>query len=188
MIANGTYYISFSESPKIDIKIVLKREDKLDVLIYVEDNFDYPAVSHFLDFKVIGIKVVDICGNGPNSVFHHKGLGTLAVNAAIQILKAIYPPETKIFGHVFDSKDFDLPKADQPKRQTERKVFWQKFGFAISLPDSRGDEHLCGSIGELTMQTKGKVLDVHPRHFDISELKQIPEGVKLRDWLDQKPH
>lgn len=171
MLQSGIYTFGFVAPPRIDLKVKLQHASSLDVFVYVNGDFFHPAVCHFVSLLNTGPNITDLNGTGPGTRWHRMGLGALAVNTAIQFLKAIYPPTATIRGHVFDAKDFELPEDDRPKRQADRKAFWRTFGFNVAPSDARGDEHLCGGVGDLKVVTIGNTLGAHPRSFDISQMR-----------------
>lgn len=176
-LQSGTYTFTSSSNPQLDVKVELRSSSKIDIFVYVNAELSRPAITLFISLLSNSAIVNDLYGAMPGTKWHRKGLGALAVNTAIQFLKAIYPPTTTVGGHVFDAKDYELPEQDRPKRQEDRKAFWRTFGFGISQPDLRGDEFLCGTVSELRVATIGSALGVHPRAFDISKMQFFPIGV-----------
>lgn len=170
MFQSGTYTYVFLGDEQVDITVALDQGYKLDVNIFVGRSYSYPVVRHLLGLGNSCVRVIDIYGAGSNTRWHRQGLGALAVNTAIQFLKDIYPLTATLRGHVYDAKGFDLPEEERLLRQKDRKAFWRVFGYGITTPDSRGNEFLCGTIGDLKVLATGHVLGVHPRLFNIEEM------------------
>lgn len=169
MYKDGIYTYQLDGTLTVNIKVTLQRSRNLDVEVYFGGLHTSPIVRHYLSLNNHSVSVVDISGTGPNSKWHRKGLGAITVNTAIQFIKALYPSDAKLGGHVFDASDFKLSTNERIVRQEERKAFWRTFGFKITPPDEIGDEFLCGKIGDLELLNTGLVLDRYPRVIPINE-------------------
>ncbi len=188
-LKDGSYSITFPDTPQLDVKVVLVRRSMLEVLAYAYGDFTLPVVKLFLklDFYRNSVEVVDCYGSGSGNRFHRMGLGALAINVAIQFLKGTCDPAVEFHGHIFDAGDADLPDTERVKRQEDRKAFWRKFGFGITEPDLKGEEHLCGTLGDLHVSDEGKVLGVHPRCFDIAAMSYTSPQEENCDSFGRHP-
>ncbi|WP_284620560.1 hypothetical protein [Aquabacterium humicola] len=166
MLRDGTYTTTLSGKSTVSVRVVLKRGWRLDVYLHVGDDHR-PAVTHFVSLGKQRVTVVDIFGNAPGSPWHRAGLSALAVNTAIQFLKVLYPPSTPIRGHIVGARD--------AQRQEERRAFWRSFGFDITAPDRRSDEHLRGTVESVRL-LPGLVFGEHPRILDITTFTQVEES------------
>lgn len=174
MLENGTYTHTFDDrNTPITVTAELALNHELSVYVWV-GRATIPsdaAVQIHLSLGQAYIKVDDLYGAVTGSKWHRQGLGALAVNTAIQFIRAVTPHSAALYGHVCDGKDMQFPEAERPKLRENRKAFWRTFGFRVTSPDARNNEFLCGTVGNLKVQTEGKVLGVHPRIFDIQEMQ-----------------
>lgn len=118
----GAYVLEKSIHRELPLQIEIRFTlSKLTITAWQDDWGSKPPVVLTLDLLGPLVKLDDLKGNGKGNLkAHRRGIGTLLINIAIQILKGIYRPETCVFGHAY-------PNEHSAPAKEELLRYWGRF-------------------------------------------------------------
>ena len=130
-------------------------------------KFNSREVKLLLEYSSKTAFFEDIQGNNFDSGLHGKGVGSLLVNIALQVIKNKLPAESLIDGEMSDVGD---PRESNLLNncQIHRAKFWESFGFKV-ISGKRGAEKITARLSELSVKEYGLVLDKFPRYIPLEQ-------------------
>ncbi|MDP2716650.1 hypothetical protein [Rheinheimera sp.] len=149
-------------------------KDGLTVLIndhspYIDviAKYNYREFKLLLEYSHDSAFIEDIQGNNYDSGLQGKGIGSLLVNTAIQVLRKKLPIDSLISGQMSDVGD-PIESVLLKRCQQHRSAFWASFGFNIQ-PGMAGHEKIRALLSDLKVKENGLTLDKFPRFIPLSD-------------------
>jgi hypothetical protein len=129
-------------------------------------KFNSREVKLLLEYSSKSAFFEDIQGNNFDSGIHGKGVGSLLVNLALQVIKGKLPAESVVEGEMSDVGD---PRESEILNncQTHRAKFWESFGFKV-MPGKQGAENIAARLSELNVKEYGLAWGKFPRYIPLN--------------------
>lgn len=165
----GTYEWEHAGAQRVLVRLTHRPGTKVDVEVWFGPGIGRSLLL-WVNLLHDAVEFADLTGNGYPGALHRIGLGTFAVNCAIQVLQATYEPGTSVRGLLSNPSDAYGLAPDVVARLAEgRRAFWARFGLSASC---RGEfERIHGTVGGLAPVLEGQVGGLFPRFVPLSEFK-----------------
>lgn len=164
----GTYTWEHNARDCVRVRLLLEPLRKLDVAVWWNSRLAQSSLLLWVPLHSESVEFGDLTGNQYGTPLHRIGLGTFAVNVAIQVLRATYDPSTRVRGILSNPNDDSLTTELRARLAESRRAFWSRFGLSISPGHY---EKLVGTVGALNPVTSGFVAGQFPRYLSLSEFK-----------------
>ena len=156
-----------------DLRVELKHTPEMhaDVRVWLDGHGRAEPVLLTVDSRSDYVAFRDLVCNGFGSEKQGIGLGTLAVNTAIQALKRYYPANAPVRGYLSNPPEDRLPRDHRVNLEEARRAFWRRFGMEIAAGDAEGKEYIVSTVGQLTCIERGTVAGLYPRYVPLEDFK-----------------
>ena len=172
----GSKYWHARAKDRMLVRLTFVPENRIQVDIWWNRSSGPPDIQLVFGLYARSVEFGSLTGNGFDAPqFHRIGLGTFAVNIAVQALKATCTPSTIVEGVLSNTAEAGLPRERRLPLEESRRAFWRRFGLNV---ESRGEpplDYLMGRVGSLRIVSTGLVGG------------QFPRCISLRDFVSEKP-
>lgn len=148
------------------MRLSIQPNYKLDVAVWWNKDCGPQDLLLWVPLHADSVEFGDLTGNQYDTPLHRIGLGTFVVNTAIQVLQAVYAPSVRVTGILSNPNDDHLRAELRERLAEERRMFWARFGLAVSPGHY---EKISCTVGALRPVTSGLVGGQFPRYVPLSE-------------------
>lgn len=169
----GHYSWQHSAHDHARVRVSLDPQDKIEVSVWWNNRLPQADIILWVPLHINSVEFGDLTGNQYGTPLHRKGLGTFAVNLAVQVLQKTREPTTRVKGILSNPNDNRLPPAVREGLAEDRRRFWSRFGLSIVPAPADRYEGLTGTVGSLRCVTAGHVAGQFPRYVPLAEFTHV---------------
>jgi hypothetical protein len=158
---------------RLAIRFCFRPKEKLDIGLWWNSEARQPDVRLICGLYPDWVEFGSLLGNGfDQPALQGRGFGTLAVNLAVEGLQALCPAQMRAEGLLSNVAEHDLDGAQRRQLESNRRAFWQRFGFRAERDDAEQFEYIVARVGDLRRADRGTVGGVFARSLSLRDFAQ----------------
>jgi hypothetical protein len=157
-------------------RFVFVPRERVEVDLWWNRAGGKPDVQLVWGLQADVVELGSLTGNGfDHPSFHQAGFGTFAVNLAIEALRDICPPDTRVVGVLSNTDEAGLETSTRERLEESRRVFWRRFGLHVVRCGEPTFDYLTGTVADLRQVATGKVAGQFPRLICLEQFQLKPQ-------------
>jgi hypothetical protein len=172
-LAPGSWTWRGQARDRVRVRLQYAPDSRIEVGIWWNRDDGHADIQLIFGIYPGCVELGCLQGNGFNAPgFHQVGFGTMAVNVAVQALRAVCSPEIPVTGVLSNTDEIGLAADECLRLEANRRAFWRRFGLDVVRYGDPQYDYLRGHVGDLHTVDHGQVAGQFTRCVPLAQFRR----------------